>query len=209
MVWRRHYFTLLELTAVITILILLTAVSTAYISRDQKGSDFKRALQEFQLFCARARSASMADNVARKIVFYPQEEVFRIEKADAWNEGSSVIQAEEAEAGAEAYVVLEVIDPEEVEGDDSGGEDGQIRRKYLQWRFPENLEVKFDLPVFDGVEIQSEAVELWRYTRGGAARISCELIVQMNYDSFTFTVSELSGLLEVVVNREDEGRNVW
>ena len=77
MAFRRHNFTLIELAVVVAILILLTAVSSVYLGRDRRGSEFERSLRDFQVFCARARSASMQDGAVRKIVFYPEENVYR------------------------------------------------------------------------------------------------------------------------------------
>ena len=71
--FRRKNFTLLELAAVIAILILLTAVSGVYIGRERKLPEFERALRDFQVFCARARTECVRDGVIRKVVFYPDE----------------------------------------------------------------------------------------------------------------------------------------
>ena len=109
---RRHYFTLLELSVVIVILVLLTTVASVYIRRERKAHEFERSLRDFQVFCARARAATMRDAVMRKIVFYPDEQMFRIEKVERWNESPAVATLEDAESNNSAYVVLDVVDPD-------------------------------------------------------------------------------------------------
>ncbi|MBE6369865.1 MAG: type II secretion system protein [Lentisphaerae bacterium] len=232
---RCRHFTLLELAAVIAILILLTAVSSVYIGRERRGPEFRRALQDFQVFCARARSETMQDGKVRKVVFYPEEKVFRIETLDSWGDGSSVMLAEDLEGDDEKpYVVLDAIDPELEEelksyDEESAEEDSERQdddsdreKKAPEWRFPEKLEVQFELPEDDGEEDEDlfptsdsgklskfgkaaeeedsdsgESLELWRYTRGGAARLSHELTLQMNSLIYKLTVSDFTGLIEL------------
>ena len=178
---RRHYFTLLELSAVIVILILLTAISTVYIRRDRKNYEFEQALRDFQVFCARARTAVMRDGKVRKIVFYPDERVFRIEFVESWNESGAIAKVE----------------------------DESIGEKFRSWSFPEKLGMNFDMPDFEGVEINENEIELWRYTPGGSARLQHALKVSLNEDTRLITVSDFTGLLEIRKDIPDEGRILY
>ena len=210
MSFRRHNFTLIELAVVVAILILLTAVSSVYLGRDRRGSEFERSLRDFQVFCARARAASMQDGLVRKIVFYPEENIFRIEKVESWNESGAVALAEDVEAGNSGYVVLEALES----GDD--GEESEdviadelIEERFLSWKFPEKLEVKFALPDFENEEITEESVELWRYNRGGTGRLTHSLSVQRGEEVYNVTISDFTGIVEVRINSGTEERTVW
>ena len=211
--FRRNHFTLLELTAVITILILLTAVSSVYVGRERKGAAFEQALRELRVFCAKARAECMRDGRMRKVVFYPEENIFRIEKVEHYNESEAFALAEDVEGGNVPYVVLEAIDPEletELAAEDESNEAAAVQsEKVEQWAFPEKLGVQFEFPEFENLQLQEESIELWRYTRGGGARLSHELSLQFNDDVRIMTVSDFSGLLEVVRADEQEGKKIW
>jgi len=210
---QRKYFTLLELTAVITILILLTAVSTVYVGRERKGAALEQALRDFKVFCAQARADSMRDGAVRKLVFYPEEKLFRIEKPEQWNQSEAVILAEDVESGNMPYVVLEAIDPEQ-EAELAAADDGDEEvlpeeEKVRQWAFPEKLGVEFELPDFEGIQNMDESLELWRYTRGGAGRLLHELTLQIGESAYRVTISDFSGLLEINPVDTAEGQRVW
>ena len=205
---RRHYFTLLELSAVIVILILLTAISTVYIRRDRKNYEFEQALRDFQAFCARARTAVMRDGKVRKIVFYPDERVFRIEFVESWNESGAIAKVEDVEGNTANFVVLDAVDPDADESADEV-EDESIGEKFRSWSFPEKLGMNFDMPDFEGVEINENEIELWRYTPGGSARLQHALKVSLNEDTRLITVSDFTGLLEIRKDIPDEGRILY
>ena len=206
---RRHYFTLLELSVVIVILVLLTTVASVYIRRERKAHEFERSLRDFQVFCARARAATMRDAVMRKIVFYPDEQMFRIEKVERWNESPAVATLEDAESNNSAYVVLDVVDPD-AESEENAVEAAEdIDAKYLSWKFPDKLGMNIDLPEFEGVEITESALELWRYTPGGSARLQYGLKVRLDNDARLITVSDFTGLVEIVKDAGDGGRVVF
>ena len=212
MAFRRHNFTLIELAVVVAILILLTAVSSVYLGRDRRGSEFERSLRDFQVFCARARSASMQDGAVRKIVFYPEENIFRIEKVESWNESGSVVKAEDAEAGNAGFVVLEALEDDETdseEDEDSHPRDETIDPRFLSWKFPEKLEVDFTLPELEGEEITEESVELWRYTRGGSARLTHSLNIAWGEQIYIISVSDFTGVVEVKRDTENREQTVW
>lgn len=213
---RIRHFTLLELMAVIAILVMLTAVSGVYIGRERKRPAYEQALRDFQVFCARARSESMQDGEYRRIVFYPEENVFRIEKIDRWSESPAYVLAEDAEGGDIPYVVLEAIDPDWEDEQKLSRQDEEeqyeeidyaSRPDLYEWRFPEKLGVEFQLPDFEDELLVDENYELWRYTRGGGARLLHALTVQYKGDIKTITVSDFSGLVEIIdgVPGEEDG----
>ena len=214
---RRKNFTLLELAAVIAILVLLTTVASVYIGKERKQAAFERALRDFQIFCARARAESMLDGKVRKLLFYPDEKVFRIEVPEDWNQSPAVIAVEEVEDGNMPYVVLDAIDPDwenemaetEESGDsgDSAPENTEpVERK---WAFPESLGVAFELPALEGTAPAEESLELWRFVRGGSARMTHRLTVQLNEDVRTVAISDFTGLVEITEGTGEEGRIVW
>ena len=204
MLLQKRYFTLLELMAVIAIILLLTSVAGIYIGRERKGSLFEQSLRDFQVFCATARSESMRDGHIRKVVFYPEEKIFRIERDSAWNNFTTTVTIEDAESGEDLpYVVLEVVDPD---ADDFAEESEESFGREQAWRFPEKLEVNFELPEHAGVLIQEEKLELWRYLRNGSARQSHNLTVQMKDDARVFGVSEFTGFVEL---KKYDGREAY
>lgn len=211
MKFRCHCFTLLELAVVVVILVLLTTVAGIYIRRDRKVHEFERSLRDFQVFCARARAATMHDGVSRKIVFYPDEQLFRIEEVELWNDSGAIVTVEAAENNDNtAYVVLDVVDPdaeEESAAEVPGREN--IEERFLTWRFPASLGLNIDLPELDGVEFTEESLELWRYTTGGSARLQYGLKVRLNEDARLITVSDFTGLVEVVRDTGEEGHRVF
>ena len=212
--FQRKNFTLLELAAVIAILILLTAVSGVYIGRERKMPVFERSLRDFQVFCAKGRSDTMRDGIVRKVVFYPEENLFRMEKVDPMGESEAVIPAEEVEEGNMPYVVLDAIDSDweaEQKLKTASGEAPTPEEEYetvREWKFPEKLGVTVELPDMQGVEFTEESLEMWRFTRNGAARLTHALTVQLNSDSRTITVSDFTGLVEIVKTDTAEGQIV-
>ena len=210
---RINHFTLLELAAVIAILILLTAISSVYIGRERKQSAFEQSLREFRVFCAKARARCMSDGAVRKLVYYPEEKIFRIEKVEHWNESPAVVLAEDVEAGNMPYVVLDAIDPdweaEQKSYDDSITPVEDSEEIPAEWAFPEKLGVLFEVPEFEGTEIPDDALEMWRFTRSGRARMLHKMVVQLNDDVRTIEVSDFSGLVEIKSGRDEEGRIVW
>ena len=212
--FQRKNFTLLELAAVIAILILLTAVSGVYIGRERKMPVFERSLRDFQVFCAKGRTDTMRDGIVRKVVFYPEENLFRMEKVDPMGESEAVIPAEEVEEGNMPYVVLDAIDSDweaEQKLKTASGEAPTPEEEYetvREWKFPEKLGVTVELPDMQGVEFTEESLEMWRFTRNGAARLTHALTVQLNSDSRTITVSDFTGLVEIVKTDTAEGQIV-
>ena len=206
---RCQYFTLLELAAVITIMILLTALAGVYISRDRKLPEFEQALRDFQLFCARARYYSTSDGIVRKIVFYPDENVFRIEGVQSWDAGGAAVRVEDIESGNMPYVVLEAIDPDQEQEDRLQAGVPEMPVHYGEWRFPEKLGVVIELPDMHGVQFNEENLELWRFDANGNARLSHALTVQINDYTRLITVSDFTGLVEIIKNPEDKGYTVW
>ncbi len=210
---RTNHFTLLELAAVIAILILLTAISTVYIGRERKQSAFEQSLREFKVFCAKARARCMSDGAVRKLVYYPEEKIFRIEKVEHWNESPAVVLAEEVEAGNMPYVVLDAIDPdweaEQRSYDDNAPDPSELEETPAEWAFPEKLGVLFEVPEFEGTEIPDESLEMWRFTRSGRARTLHKMVVQLNDDVRTIQASDFTGLVEIKSGRDEEGRIVW
>ena len=204
---RCHHFTLLELSAVIVILILLTAISTVYLRSDRKNHEFEQSLRDFQVFCARARSAVMLDGKIRKIVYYPDEQIFRIEFAENWSDSGAFAKADDVQAGTAGYVVLDASEDET--DDDEEVVDESIDARYRSWRFPEKLGMTFDMPEFEGVEINESTLELWRYIPGGSARLQHSLKVSMNEDTRLITVSDFTGLVEIVKDFNDKGRILY
>lgn len=204
---RCHHFTLLELSAVIVILILLTAISTVYLRSDRKNHEFEQSLRDFQVFCARARSAVMLDGKIRKIVYYPDEQIFRIEIAENWSDSGAFAKADDVQAGTAGYVVLDASEDET--DDDEEVVDESIDARYRSWRFPEKLGMTFDMPEFEGVEINESTLELWRYIPGGSARLQHSLKVSMNEDTRLITVSDFTGLVEIVKDFNDKGRILY
>lgn len=210
--FRYHHFTLLELAVVIVILILLTTVASVYIRSERKAHEFERSLRDFQVFCARARTATMQDGIMRKIVYYPDEQVFMIEKVERWNESAATVTADDAENNNTSYVVLDVIDPDAEEEDTAEAvtaAESNIDERYLTWKFPAKLGMNIDLPDLDGVEITEESLELWRYSPGGSARLQYGLKVRLNDDARLITVSDFTGLVEIVKDSGDEGHRVF
>ncbi|MBR2357846.1 MAG: hypothetical protein IKA65_07475 [Lentisphaeria bacterium] len=212
--FQRKNFTLLELAAVIAILILLTAVSGVYIGRERKMPVFERSLRDFQVFCAKGRSDTMRDGIVRKVVFYPEENLFRMEKVDPMGESEAVIPAEEVEEGNMPYVVLDAIDADweaEQKLKNASDEAPMPEDEYetvREWKFPEKLGVTVELPDMQGVEFTEESLEMWRFTRNGAARLTHALTVQLNSDIRTITVSDFTGLVEIVKTDTAEGQIV-
>ena len=212
--FQRKNFTLLELAAVIAILILLTAVSGVYIGRERKMPVFERSLRDFQVFCAKGRSDTMRDGIVRKVVFYPEENLFRMEKVDPMGESEAVIPAEEVEEGNMPYVVLDAIDADweaEQKLKTASDEAPMPEEEYetvREWKFPEKLGVTVELPDMQGVEFTEESLEMWRFTRNGAARLTHALTVQLNSDIRTITVSDFTGLVEIVKTDTAEGQIV-
>lgn len=210
----RKNFTLLELAAVIAILILLTAVSGVYIGRERKLPEFERALRDFQVFCAKGRTDTMRDGIVRKVVFYPEENLFRIETVDPMGESEAIIPAEEVEDGNMPYVVLDAIDADweaEQKLKTSAADTpdpGMLEAPERVWRFPPKLGVTVELPDMQGVEIAEESLEMWRFTRNGAARLTHALTVQLNSDMRTITVSDFTGLVEIVKTDSEQGQIV-
>ena len=212
--FQRKNFTLLELAAVIAILILLTAVSGVYIGRERKMPVFERSLRDFQVFCAKGRTDTMRDGIVRKVVFYPEENLFRIEKVDPMGESEAIIPAEEVEEGNMPYVVLDAIDSDweaeqklKTASDDSPTTDDEYET-VREWKFPAKLGVTVELPDMQGVEFTEESLEMWRFTRNGAARLTHALTVQLNSDIRTITVSDFTGLVEIVKTDTAEGQIV-
>ena len=213
--FRCQHFTLLELAAVIAILILLTAVSGVYIGRERKMPEFERALRDFQVFCAKGRTDSMRDGIIRKVVFYPEENVFRIEKVESWGESEAIVPADAVEEGNIPYVVLDAIDADweaeqklKLQADEFAPqtvEDEAIP----EWKFPPKLGVTIELPDMHGVEITEESLEMWRFTRNGSARLTHELTIQLQSDMRTITVSDFTGLVEVVKTDTEKGHIVY
>ena len=212
--FQRKNFTLLELAAVIAILILLTAVSGVYIGRERKMPVFERSLRDFQVFCAKGRTDTMRDGIVRKVVFYPEENLFRIEKVDPMGESEAIIPAEEVEEGNMPYVVLDAIDADweaEQKLKTASGEAPTPDDEYetvREWKFPEKLGVTVELPDMQGVEFTEESLEMWRFTRNGAARLTHALTVQLNSDIRTITVSDFTGLVEIVKTDSEQGQIV-
>lgn len=212
--FQRKNFTLLELAAVIAILILLTAVSGVYIGRERKMPVFERSLRDFQVFCAKGRTDTMRDGIVRKVVFYPEENLFRMEKVDPMGECEAVIPAEEVEEGNMPYVVLDAIDSDweaEQKLKTASGDSPMPEEEYetvREWKFPEKLGVTVELPDMQGVEFTEESLEMWRFTRNGAARLTHALTVQLNSDIRTITVSDFTGLVEIVKTDTAEGQIV-
>ena len=130
--FRRKNFTLLELAAVIAILILLTAVSGVYIGRERKLPEFERALRDFQVFCAKARTECMRDGVIRKVVFYPDENIFRVEKIESWGESEAIVPADAVEEGNIPYVVLEAVDADWEAEQKLKLQDGELAPQYKE-----------------------------------------------------------------------------
>ena len=213
--FRRKNFTLLELAAVIAILILLTAVSGVYIGRERKLPEFERALRDFQVFCARARTECVRDGVIRKVVFYPDENVFRVEKVESWGESEAIVPADAVEEGNIPYVVLDAIDSEwEAEQklklqDDDIIPQAVENEEVPEWRFPLKLGVVIELPDMHGVEFTEESLEMWRFARNGSARLTHALTVQLKDDMRTITVSDFTGLVEVVKTDTEQGQIVY
>lgn len=210
----RKYFTLLELAAVIAILILLTSVASVYVGRERKQAVFERALRDFQIFCARGRAESMLDGKVRKLAFYPDEKKFRIEIVEDWNQSPAVITADEVEAGNMPYVVLDAIDPDweeelaaEINSDDLPESDWQSPVR--EWAFPATLDISFEVPELEGVAIADESLELWRFLRGGSARMQHKLTVQFNEDVRTMAISDFTGIVEITSGTAETGRIIW
>ena len=88
-------------------------------------------------------------------------------------------------------------------------EDESIGEKFRSWSFPEKLGMNFDMPDFEGVEINENEIELWRYTPGGSARLQHALKVSLNEDTRLITVSDFTGLLEIRKDIPDEGRILY
>ena len=213
--FQRKNFTLLELAAVIAILILLTAVSGVYIGRERKMPVFERSLRDFQVFCAKGRSDTMRDGIVRKVVFYPEENLFRMEKVDPMGESEAVIPAEEVEEGNMPYVVLDAIDADweaEQKLKTASDEAPMPEEEYetvREWKFPEKLGVTVELPDMQGVEFTEESLEMWRFTRNGSARLTHALTVQLQSDMRTITVSDFTGLVEVVKTDPEQGQIIY
>lgn len=188
-------------------MILLTAISTVYIRRDRKNYEFEQSLRDFQVFCSRARSAVLLDGKVRKVVYYPDEQLFRIEFVENWSDSGAFAQADAVEAGNAGYVVLDVSEDEEEDVEEAIDE--IIEEKHLSWRFPEKLGMTLDMPDFEGVEINESFLELWRYMPGGGARLQHALKVSMNDDTRLITVSDFTGLVEIVKDLNDEGRILY
>ena len=212
--FRRKNFTLLELAAVIAILILLTAVSGVYIGRERKLPEFERALRDFQVFCAKTRTECMRDGVIRKVVFYPDENVFRVEKIESWGESEAIVPADAVEEGNIPYVVLDAIDADWEAEQKLKLQDGELAPQYKEetvpeWKFPVKLGVVIELPDMQGVEFTEESLEMWRFARNGSARLTHALTVQLKDDMRTITVSDFTGLVEVVKTDTEQGRIVY
>ena len=213
--FHRNNFTLLELAAVIAILVLLTAVSGVYIGRERKMPAFERALRDFQVFCAKARTDCMRDGIIRKVVFYPDESVFRIEKVESWGESDAIVPADAVEEGNIPYVVLDAVDADWEAEQKLKLQDDFITPQVVEfeqipeWKFPPKLGVTIELPDMHGVEINEESLEMWRFTRNGSARLSHELTIQMQSDMRTITVSDFTGLVEVVKTDTEKGQIVF
>ena len=213
--FQRKNFTLLELAAVIAILVLLTAVSGVYIGRERKMPEFERALRDFQVFCAKVRTDCMRDGIVRKVVFYPEENLFRAEKVESWGESEAVVQFEAIEEGNMPYVVLDAIDADweaEQKLKQSSGENPVIAEEFetvRKWRFPPKLGVTVELPDMQGVELNEESLEMWRFTRNGSARLTHALTVQLQSDMRTITVSDFTGLVEVVKGDLQQGQIIY
>ena len=212
---QRKNFTLLELAAVIAILVLLTAVSGVYIGRERKIPEFERALRDFQVFCAKVRTDCMRDGIVRKVVFYPEENVFRAEKVESWGESEAVIPFDAVEDGNMPYVVLDAIDADweaeqklkmAPEGSQLPAEDVENIR---EWKFPPKLGVTVELPDMQGVEMTEESLEMWRFTRNGSARLTHALTVQLQSDMRTITVSDFTGLVEVIKTDPEQGQIIY
>ncbi|MBO5721712.1 MAG: type II secretion system protein [Lentisphaeria bacterium] len=213
---KRKYFTLLELSAVIVIFILLTAISGSYIGRERKSAVFERALRDFRVYCARARADSMLDGKVRRLLYYPDEKVFRIEKSDEWLNNPAVMQADEIEGeGDLPPVILDAVDKEwEAEQEFADGQAGENSsgskdESIPEWRFPEKLDITIELPAMEGVEPAEDFIELWRFTRGGSARMSYALTVQLGSDVRSVRISDFTGWVEVVAEASDNGRIIW
>ena len=156
----------------------------------------------------------MRDGIVRKVVFYPEENLFRMEKVDPMGESEAVIPAEEVEEGNMPYVVLDAIDSDweaEQKLKTASDEAPMPEEEYetvREWKFPEKLGVTVELPDMQGVEFTEESLEMWRFTRNGAARLTHALTVQLNSDSRTITVSDFTGLVEIVKTDTAEGQIV-
>ena len=213
--FQRKNFTLLELAAVIAILVLLTAVSGVYIGRERKMPEFERSLRDFQVFCAKVRTDCMRDGIVRKVVFYPEENLFRAEKVESWGESEAVVPFEDIEEGNIPYVVLDAIDADweaEQKLKQSSNENSVVSEEFetvREWRFPPKLGVTVELPDMQGVELNEESLEMWRFTRNGAARLTHALTVQLQSDMRTITVSDFTGLVEVVKSDPEQGQIIY
>ncbi len=200
MLTRRHEFTLLEVAAVIAILMVVSAVAASYLRTDRKVAQMERALRDFQLFCARARAEAMRSGEPCRVVFYPDEKEFRIEKISDPLESGSTCKASEVDSGELAYVVLDVLEEADYP------EDEATSARNAGWRFPEKLEIEFRMEQLNEL-FTGEGMELWRFGRDGAARLHRPLVVESGGLVRSVTISEFSGLLETVerdVTAEDD-----
>lgn len=204
---RRNSFTLLELIAVIAILMIIVALSGAYLRRDRKVAALTQAMQEFRLFSARGRAATMTDGVRRKLVYYPNEQLFKIERADELLASGVMCRAEDVDAEEKkAYVILYVLEEDEenaAAGDDENEESHispeeaeAIEERKNKWRFPAGLELEYDS---DGISelADDEGLELWQFAPDGSARLHQILVVELNGTKQTLTVDDFTGLVTV------------
>lgn len=186
-------------------------MASVYVGRERKQAVFERALRDFRLFCARARAESMLDGKTRCLIFVPEENIFRVVAAAEWNKGASVMLAEEIEGGVLPYVVTDAIDPdweEELAGEENiRVDEAEVTER--EWSFPEKLGVTIELPELEGEAVSEDTLELWRFTRGGAARMRYALTVQFNEDIRTIKVSDFTGEIEVIAGELSTERTVW
>ena len=134
--------------------------------------------------------------------------------AEAWRE-LGVVPAEDVEEGNIPYVVLDAIDADwEAEQKLKLKEDEFVTlstddETMPEWKFPPKLGVTIELPDMHGVEIAEESLEMWRFTRNGSARLTHELTVQMQSNMRTITVSDFTGLVEIVETDTEKGHIVY
>ena len=137
-------------------------------------------------------------------------------KADEWLNNPAVMQADEIEGEVDLPpVILDAVDKEwEAEQEFADGQAGENSsgskdESIPEWRFPEKLDITIELPAMEGVEPAEDFIELWRFTRGGSARMSYALTVQLGSDVRSVRISDFTGWVEVVAEASDNGRIIW